>query len=163
MRTYRKNEEKLMRHERTWITTTEAAKILKCSSRNIVKLIEHGKLSATLEGKKYYIEKAEFYRVYPWAIHEQEQQGKKEKLAEELNSKLIEEKNAYLLDMIKEKSKQIDFLKEQLNNFTQEKSKLIDAINSHARLLEYKEKPASDTYDNIPVKKKMWSKLFSKD
>jgi hypothetical protein len=91
------------------------------------------------------------------------QDGGNSKTSEETGTrKLLEEKNSYLLDMIKEKSKQIDFLKDQLDQFAQEKSKMLDAINSHARLLEHQQKTESPTPNPKPKKSK-WPKLFSKD
>lgn len=151
-----------MYDQRTWITTAEAAKLLKCTQRAIVKMITAGKLSATLENKKYFIEKAEFFRVFPWTLPDQEREGKIENFDEKITTKLLEEKNNYLLDMIKEKTKQIEFLKDQLNNFSEEKSKMLDAINSHARLLEHKEKVETSSQEQ-KIKKSKWSKLFSKD
>lgn len=56
-------------------------------------------------------------------------------------NKMLEEKINSLERIIKEKEQKVEMLKEQLNNSNQKEFKMLDAINSHARLLEYKETP----------------------
>lgn len=128
-----------MTSEKTWLTCREAGVLLKYSQRHIINLIKKGKVSAQKdEDGKYFIEKSEFFRVYPDAMNV-EALGTDEKSIGSEAMKVMEEKIRHLQEMVDEKKKQNEFLAEQLGSFTQEKSKMLDAINSHARLLEFKE------------------------
>lgn len=128
-----------MSEEKVWLSCKQAAELLNCTDRNITTLIARGKLSAKKdENGKYFIQKAEFFRVYPEAI-KREKERSDENLGGKYSIKLLEERVRHLQEMIDEKKKHNDFLVQQLNNYTDEKSKMLEAINSHTRLLEYKE------------------------
>ncbi len=144
-----------MYNEKSWLTCREAAALLNYSQRHILNLIKKGKLSADRdEDGKYYIQKSEFLRVYPNAI-KVETDGISEKSMEGHTRKLLEEKIKHLQEMVDEKKKQNEFLVEQLSNFTHEKSKMLDAINSNARLLEFKE-TAGKSYEKNSNKISWW-------
>lgn len=129
-----------MFEDKPWLTCREAAQLLNYSQRHIVNLIKNGKLSAEKdEDGKYYIQKAEFFRVYPTAMPK-EMGGTAEKLTGTDAVKFLEEKVRHLQEMLDERRKQNDLLVQQLNNFTEEKSKMLDAIASHTRLLEHKKR-----------------------
>jgi len=138
-----------MTDEKTWLTCREAGKLLNCTQRHVLNLIKKGKLSADRdETGKYFIQKSEFFRVYPDAM-EVEVSGNEEKSPGNVDMKLLEEKLRHLEEMMNEKNKLNEFLLDQLNINKDEKSKMLDAINSHTRLLEFKESikksaPSSD-------------------
>lgn len=141
--------------EKTWLTCREAASLLNYSQRHIVNLINKGKLSADKDDDgRYYIQKSEFFRVYPNAIRS-ELPRTEEKSSGNNSAKMLEEKVRHLQEMIEEKKKQNDFLLDQLSINTEEKSKMLDAINNHSRLLEFKE-----TRGNTPSSAQE-KKLFS--
>lgn len=132
-----------MNNEKTWLSCSEAAVLLNCSHRNISNLIKKGKLSAGRdETGKWIIDKSEFFRAYPDAMS-METPGTGEKNTGDQTMKVLEEKIKHLQDMVDEKKKQNEFLLSQLSVNTEEKSKMLDAINSHTRLLEYKETASS--------------------
>lgn len=151
-----------MNNEKTWLTCREAAELLNYSQRHIINLIKKGKVSADRDDDgKYYIQKSEFYRVYPNTMRV-EQDGNDQKSMSDSSNQLMEDKIKHLQEMVDEKKKQNDFLMEQLTNFTQEKSKMLEAINSHARLLEYKESK-NEVAQSIPSKNKFgWTRIFGK-
>ncbi|WP_412756148.1 hypothetical protein [Legionella bozemanae] len=91
-----------------------------------------------------YIEKQDFFMQYPHLLQkylEREKISNPEKVSESIMNKMLEEKINSLERIIKEKEQKVEMLKEQLNNSNQKEFKMLDAINSHARLLEYKEIP----------------------
>lgn len=142
-----------MNKEKTWLTCREASVLLNYTQRHMINLIKKGKITADKdEDGKYYINKSEFFRVYPNAM-KVEVDGTSEKSMEGHARKLLEEKIRHLQEIVDEKKKQNEFLTEQLSNFTHEKSKMLDAINSHARLLEFKEttgKSSEQATNKIP-------------
>jgi len=126
-----------MQGGKTWLSCKEAASIIGYTQRHIINLIKNGKLSASRdESGQYFIDKSEFFRVYPQDI-KVEKPGTSEKSFEEIPRKLLEERIKHLEEMIVEKNKIIEILTEQLRNFTQEKSQMLEAITSHTRLLEH--------------------------
>lgn len=128
-----------MKHEKTWLSCREAAVLLDCSQRHILNLIKKGKFSAVKdEDGRYCIEKSEFFRAYPELMHV-EVAGNGEKSSGNTSVKVLEERIKHLQEMVNEKNKQNEFLLGQLEINTDEKSKMLDAINNHARLLEFKE------------------------
>jgi len=128
-----------MTDDKTWLTCREAGKLLNCTQRHVLNLIKKGKLSADRDDTgKYFIQKSEFFRAYPDAMGV-EIDGNSAKSPGNEDMRLLEEKIRHLEEIAEERKRQTDFLKEQLSNFTAEKSKMLDAINSHTRLLEYKE------------------------
>ena len=142
-----------MNIEKTWLTCREASKLLNCTQRHIINLIKKGKLSASknIDGN-WEIEKSEFFRAYPAAMNK-ETPGSDKKSSENNLMETLEEKVRHLEEMVSVERKHIEYLKDQLGNFTVEKSKMLDAINSHARLLEYKE---SEGKSGKPSSKKGW-------
>lgn len=128
-----------MSNEKPWLTPKEAGVLLNMTGRNVTNLIHKGKISASKdEDGRYYIDRTEIYRVYPHVFKAERERNEK-KPAENVSLKLLEEKVNLLQELISEKKKQNEFLIEQLQNATTEKSKMLDSINSQARLLEYKE------------------------
>lgn len=158
-----------MYKEKTWLTCREAAILLNYSQRHILNLIKNGKLSADRDDDgKYYIDKSEFYRVYPHAMPIEipvENDGNDSNSIENSSKQMLEIKIKHLEEMIDEKKKQNHFLTEQISNFTQEKLKMLDAINCHGRLLEFKETSKKDCSHPTPSKysKLGWKKLFTKE
>jgi hypothetical protein len=128
-----------MKVEKTWLSCREAAGLIGCSQRHMLNLIKKKNLSFERdESGKYIIQKAEFFRVFPEAM-KVELDGKVEKSGGNEAMKVLEEKIRHLQEMMEEKKKQNDFLLGQLSITSDEKSKMLDAINNHARLLEFKE------------------------
>lgn len=157
-----------MNSEKTWLTCREAASLLNFTQRHIVNLIKKGKIRAEKdEDGKYYIQKSEFFRVYPQTMT-QEEPGTTENSLEQGGKKFLEEKINHLQEILKERKEYNEFLTGQLQSFTQEKSKMLDAINGHTRLLEFKEnknyKPENN--ENTGEKKSIrfnWRKLLRID
>jgi len=144
---------------KNWLSCKEVASILGYTQRHIINIIKKGKLSARRdETGQYFIDKSEFYRVYPESS-KIELTGSSSKSIEESIKKFLEEKIRHLEELLGEKNKLNEFLTEQIQNFNQEKSKMLEAINSHARLLEYKESAISNKTRETPKKK--WS-LFKR-
>ena len=148
----------------TWLTCKEAASLIGYTQRHITNLIAKGKLSAEHDNGKYFIQKAEFFRVYPNAL-KMEVAGTKEKNTNKKALDFLEEQVRYLQEIITEKRKHNEYLMEQIQVFTEEKSKMLDAINSHARLLEHKEVVGKNSAKTIEIKgkKKNWIWPFKKN
>lgn len=128
-----------MKDEKTWLTCKEAALLLNCTQRHVLNLIKKKNISADRdEAGKYFIHKSEFFRVYPHAMSVENERNE-EKFGGNEAMKVLEEKVRHLQEMVDEKKKQNEFLLGQLDINTNEKSKMLDAINNHARLLEFKE------------------------
>lgn len=150
-----------MHHRKTWLTCKEAADILGYTQRHILNIIKKGKISATRdESGKFIIDKSEFFRVYPHDTID-EASGTDPKPLEESGKKALEEKIKHLEEMVKEKNKVNEFLIEQISNFTYEKTKMLEAITCHSRLLEYKEKTVEVKLEqNVLNKKSKWWRLI---
>ncbi len=127
-----------MKDNPSWLTPKQAASLSGYTPRHIQNLIVGGKLSATREDGRYYIDKAEFFRVFPDA-HVKEKLGIDAKSSEDFARMKAEMEVEFLREAIADKDKQNEFLKKQLENFTHEKNQMLEAINSHSRLLEHKE------------------------
>lgn len=119
----------------TWLTPKQGAELVGCSTRHIQNLIQRGQLSATREDGKYYIDKSEFFRVFPEA-HKRSMKKEGEDLL--LDHARMEVENGYLKeiaqgkDKINEaKDKEIEFLRSQLQRFT-------EVISNQTRLIEHK-------------------------
>lgn len=124
-----------MKDSSSWITPKKAAELVGYSTRHIQNYITSGKLCATKEDGKYFIEKSEFFRVFPKA-HKKEQQGN---IAEQIAEKTrLERENEMLRDMAQKKDQEIEFLRKQMEFQSHEKSKMLEAIVGHTRLLEHK-------------------------
>ncbi len=140
-----------MKDEISWLTPKQAAGLVGYTARHIQNLITGGKLSATKDDGKYYIEKSEFFRVFPKA-HKKEldgnlsqQQAEREKL--EFENNLLKEVSA-------KKDQEIEFLRNQVEFISTEKIKMLDAIVNQTRLLDHKEEK------EMFSKNKGWKSLF---
>lgn len=125
-----------MKDSVSWLTPRQAGELAGYSGRHIQNLIVRGKLSAKKVDGKYCIDKAEFFRVFPSA-HKKEQAGNLAQREVEIACMAVE--NEMLKEMASKKDKEIEFLRNQLESFSKEKSQMLDAITHHARLLEHKE------------------------
>lgn len=120
-----------MNAKSTVLSTREAAELLGCSARKIQKLIAQGKLCAHRDDTgSYKIDKSEFYRVFPETFPREEMRTEATNGEQNERTRLLEEQVKFLKEMN-------CLLKEQLDNATSEKGKLIDTLNSNQRLLEY--------------------------
>lgn len=140
-----------MKETVSWLTPKQAGKLSGYTGRHITNLIIKGRLSATKEDGKYYIDKSEFFRVFPDA-HLKEQHGNSAEKAEE--KARIEMENNLLREMSSQKDKEIEFLRNQVENVAIEKSKMLEAIVNQTRILEYQKTNDSQ------VKKTGWKNLF---
>lgn len=164
-------KENNMHRGKSWLTPKEAGEILGMTGRNVTNLIKKGKIRADKdEDGRYFIEKSEFFRVYPDALEKENERNAKNS-SEGSAVKLLEEKLNHMQELLSERKRQNEFLVEQLNNFTQEKKGLIESINAHTRLLEYKEtqNKTLDTKDKPSELSEAkdgnflnWRKLFKK-
>ena len=140
----------------SWLTPKEAAQIIGCSTRHVQNLIVAGKLSASKEDGKYYIDKSEFYRVFP-ETHRKEEEVSVETKACEADRLNIE--NQFLKTMFDKKEKEVEFLRSQIENVSCEKSKMLEIIGSNARLLEHKQNKENEVHVSIKEKLKRLFKL----
>lgn len=128
-----------MKSEKTWLTCKEAAAIIGCSQRHVLNLIKKKNISTEKDDSgKHIIQKSEFFRVFPQAMYA-ELARSEENLDGNEATKLLEEKIRHLQEIVDEKKRQNEFLMGQIVINTDEKSKMLDALNNHARLLEFKE------------------------
>ena len=114
-----------MVEQSTLIDAKQAAELIGCSTRHVQKQINDGRLSATRDkGKKYLIDKSEFYRVYP-DLMVRTATNKAEVVSEQddFRVKLLKEENA--------------FLKEQLSAVNNEKKQILSALDNAQRLIEF--------------------------
>jgi hypothetical protein len=137
-----------MKDSSSWLTPKQAATILGCTARHINNCIVKGKLSATREDGRYYIDKSEFYRVFPEAHKKEQERNPDNKRIEQEKIKI---ENEMLKQIAEIKDKEIEFLRKQLETFNMKESKLLDTIQSHTRLLEHR-----------GSSKKSWTDLFKK-
>lgn len=121
-----------------WMTTKEAAKFSGFTTRHVQNLISAGKLSATRQGGKFLIEKSEFFRLFPGTFTDE--RGRNTSAEKELQSEvnLLSKDNEHLKKMNTEKDKEIEFLRNQLENTSRDKSKIIEVLAYQARAIEYK-------------------------
>lgn len=146
-----RNGEK-MKDSFSWITPKQAGDLAEYSARHIQNMITSGKLSATKEDGKYYIEKSEFFRLFPRA-HRNEKEGNNSHKGSEHSQLQLE--NGMLKEMSSQKDKEIEFLRSQIEYVSQEKIKMLDAIVSHTRILEHKQS------SQMPLKKQGWKAIFT--
>lgn len=144
-----------MRDHVSYLTPQEAGDLAGYTARHIHNFIKSGKLTATREDNKFYIDKSEFFRVFPDAYKKFEKRNEL-KLSEEEVRIRHEVENKFLKEAIIEKEKQNEFLKQQLENFSQEKSQMLQAITSQSRLLEHQTKSKPDGDDSSGA----WKGLF---
>lgn len=132
---------------KNWLSCKEAATILGYGTRQMLNIIKKGKISAHRdESGQYFIDKSELYRVYPEGKRQEKRAGTLTKFSEEVPSKFLEERVKHLEEMILEKNKLIELLTGQLQDFTQEKTKMLDAIIGHTRLLEHFDNKKSSSW-----------------
>lgn len=141
-----------MKDSNSWITPKQAAEILECSTRAVQKYITSGKLCASKEDGKYFIDKSEFFRVFPKA-HKKEREGNS--ALQEAERTRLEHENEMLKDANSQKDREIEFLRSQIETHSQEKNKILDALVSQTKLLEHQKQPRNTA-------KGSWRGIFSK-
>ncbi len=124
-----------MKENRSWLTPKQAADLAGCTTRTINNYIMNGKLSASREDNRYYIDKSEFFRVFPNCMLKKDG----EKSTENKDSVTSEIEIQYLKEALLDKEKQNDFLKQLVETYTNEKSMMLQTINIHSRMLEHKQ------------------------
>jgi excisionase family DNA binding protein len=140
-----------MKDSNSWLTPSQAAKLLNCTSRTVNNFITSGKLSASREDGRYYIDKSELFRVFPDA-HKKELE--KDPHYFKLEQERIKLENMMLKDAISDKEKEISFLRNQIEIFNKKESSFLDTIQSHTKLLEHKTSSSS--------KKQRWTHIFKR-
>lgn len=142
-----------MARKNGYLTAREAAELAGCSTRHVQVQIKLGKMSATrTETGSYLIEKSEFYRVFPDAF--KPTAPRTDANEDEKNARtLLENEIKYLKQMLEEKEKNTEFLKDQMNRIT-------TALTSNARLLEDKTNKEHERQEQqreaSETKKKFW-------
>jgi len=149
-----------MKDSFSFLTPKQAGDLAGYTARHMLNIIKSGKLTATREDGNYYIDKAEFFRVFPEA-HKKMEQRNARNITDEQARIEAEIENKFLRESIIDKEKQNEYLKQQLENFTHEKNKLIDVLHSNTRLLEHKkeDKAASES----GKEHKSWLDVFKRD
>lgn len=154
-----------MNRQKSWLSCREAGELLNFTQRHVLNLIKKGRIKAEKdEDGRYIIMKSDFYIQYPELMNAEMDSNEEKPSSNEL-VRMLEERVRHLQEMVEEKKKQNEFLTEQLSNFTQEKMKMLEAINGHTRLLEFKEtskidglsaatKEAHKSYSWLPFKKR---------
>lgn len=149
-----------MKDSFSFLTPKQAGDLAGYTARHMLNIIKSGKLTATREDGNYYIDKSEFFRVFPDA-HKKSQAGNERNQTEEQARIQAEIENKFLREAMIDKEKQNDFLKQQLENFTAEKQFMLQAITSQARLLEHKEVKKEEEPASRPKKDgKSWKDVF---
>lgn len=132
----------------THLTTREAAAQSGKSHQQIQRLIRGGKLSAERnESGNYQIEKSEFYRVFPSAFSERHDASFDANMMhhrrindiahlEEMLAEKIRQ-NEFLKEQLELSTKQIEFAHTQLESATLEKTRLLDTISNQQKLIEH--------------------------
>jgi hypothetical protein len=116
-----------MNLQKTQISTTEAAKLAKCSTKTIQNRINRGKLSAKRDDAgNWQIDMSEFIRLYPDA----QIVRKEENLSEDSTRSLLELEIKHLKQMN-------EFILAQLETTNAEKAMLIETLSSNQKLLEH--------------------------
>ncbi len=119
-----------MKDNFSWLTPKQAADLSDYSARHIQNLIVDGKLSATREDGRYYIERSEFFRVFPAA--KRKELSRNIALQESEHARL-ELENTILKDMASKKEREVEFLRHQIDTATNEKGKMLEAIVNQTR------------------------------
>jgi hypothetical protein len=145
-----------MSEKDAWLTPKQAAELVGLSTRVIQKRCEKGDIPHQKEDGKYYIQKADFFRMYPEA-HRREQHGNASQ--RDIDHARMSVENELLKQMLEQSKKEVDFLKGQANVSTEEKKQMLEAINHHARLLEHKE---TSKVDNASSHKRRWKDIFKR-
>lgn len=139
-----------MKDNLSQLTPKQAASLAGYTPRHIQNLITSGKLSATKEDGKYYIDKAEFFRLFPDAHRKEKERNPSEQEAEKQR---LEFENNLLKQVAAQKEAEIDFLRNQVEFVSIEKIKMLDAIVNQTKFLEHQ--PAKTI-----VKTSSWKNFF---
>ncbi len=150
-----------MKDNPSWLTPKQAGELSGYTTRHIQNFITSGKLSATREDGRYYIDKAEFFRVFPKA-HAKENNTETANGAADLARIKSEMEVEFLKEKMREKDKMIEFLLKEHENSQFKENKMLDAINSHSRLLEHKESQLVEKRKEEPATKKSLLDRFKK-
>ncbi|HMF72310.1 MAG TPA: helix-turn-helix domain-containing protein [Flavitalea sp.] len=127
-----------MKESNSSITTRDAAEILGFSTRHIQNMIKVGKLSATrTENGSFIIDKAEFYRVFPEKFTVELERTSANKEASGART-VLESEIKHLKDMMTEKEKHNEFLRQQIESMNSERKIILETLGSNQRLLEDK-------------------------
>jgi excisionase family DNA binding protein len=127
-----------MKDGNSFISCREAAAILGYTQRHILNLIKKGKLSAHRdESGQFFIDKSEFYRVYPKKLVIEESRSSANSSDENIR-KSLEDRIKHLEEIIIEKNNLIAVLKGYVSESAGEKARMLEVINNHTRLLENK-------------------------
>ncbi len=154
-----------IKDNKDYLTSFEVAEIMELTQRQVTNLIRKGKIKADrADDDQYLIRKAEFFISFPELMAKFETK----KREEVLKINFLEEKIKFLEDMIKEKRQHAEFLAEQIHVYNTEKSKILDSLNAHTRLLEYKESGTKKDYQEKEQakekpKKSLLHKLFTRE
>lgn len=139
-----------MKESRSWLTPKQVADLSGVTTRTINNYITSGKLSATREDGRYYIDKSEFYRVFP-DCNSKKNSSNSEKSQENIDSIASEIEIQYLKEALLDKEKQNDFLKLLVETYTNEKSLMLQTINIHSRMLENKQEKKSEKEQELII------------
>lgn len=140
-----------------WLTPSQCAKLLDCTTRTINNMITSGKLSATREDGRWYIDKSELFRVFPGA-HKKELEGNPHFF--KLEQERIKIENQMLKDALTSKDKEIEFLRDQIGAYNKQidtySRQFLEAIQGNTKLLEYQSKKIEEK------DKKTWIGIFKR-
>ena len=123
-----------MKDSSSRLTPKEAAQLAGYTPRHMLNLIVRGKVSAIKEDGRYFIERSEFFRVFPDA-HKKEMD--RTSSTNEVEVARMEAENALLKEMANQRQEELDFLRDQITVFNKEKHQMLDAITSQTRILEH--------------------------
>jgi hypothetical protein len=145
-----------MKDSFSWLTPKQAGELSDYSARHIQNMITSGKLNAHKEDGKYYIDKAEFFRVFPKA-HKKELEGNSALVIAE--KERLEMENQMLKEMTSKTTSEVEFLRSQIEFISNEKTKMMDVIVSNTRLLEHKKELMEEEES---AKKRTWKNIFKR-
>lgn len=114
------------------LSPRQAGELAGKTARHIQHMINDGRLSATKQDGRYYIDKAEFFRVFPEA-HMDEQKRNRSGLESE--KERLEFENGMLKEIASSRNKEIEFLRNQIESISLEKTKMLEVISTHTRIL----------------------------
>lgn len=154
-------------NNKTYLTCKDIAKLLNVTHRHVLNVIAKKNISTEKdESGKHIVQKAEFFRVFPHLINKQDN-GNDEKSVGNQAMKVLEEKIRHLQEMLDENKKHNEFLMNQISIGEDKQSKMLDAINSNSRLLEFKEstKPTIESPPSCEkvIKKFSLKRIFGKE
>lgn len=144
---------------KTYLTCKDIAKLLNVTHRHVLNVLAKKNISTEKDDSgKHIVQKSEFFRVFPNLMNV-ENTGKDGKSQGNQDMKLMEEKIRHLQEMLDEKKKQNEFLMAQISVNDLKQEKMLDALNGHTRLLEFKETGKSE--NKTPSSGKKGIKKFS--